>query len=58
MTDSKRKAEIQPDRVLAINRGDHFEIHKLEAVEFWSEGLTKKLGESKVHRYQGKEAET
>ena len=53
MTDSKRKAEIQPDRVLAINRGDHFEIHKLEAVEFWSEGLTKKLGEAKVHRYEG-----
>jgi hypothetical protein len=51
MTDSKRKLENQPDRVLAINRGDHLEVHKPETVEFWSEGLTQKLGESKVHRF-------
>ena len=53
MTNSKRKPEMQPDRVLAINRGDHFEIHKLETVEFWSEDLTQKIGESEVHRYEG-----
>ena len=51
MIHPKNKMETQLDKVQAINRGDHFEIHKPEAVEFWSEGLTEKLGEAKVHRY-------
>ena len=49
----KCKPETQPDSILAINREDHFEIHKLGTVDFWSEGLTKKLGKSKVHCYEG-----
>ena len=53
MNEPKHKQESLLERVLAVNRGDHFEIHKSEAVEFWAEGLTKKIGESKVHRYEG-----
>ena len=52
MTEPKHKQEILLDRVLVFNRSDHFEIHKPDMVEFWSEGLTQKLGESKVHRYE------
>ena len=53
MSKQKSEQELQPDKVFAVNREDHFEIHKPESVEFWSEGLTKKLGEAKVHRYEG-----
>ncbi len=53
MTSPKSKPDTQPDKVFAINREDHFEIHKPETVEFWSEGLTQKLGESRVHGYGG-----